>query len=775
MKRFDPQAILERQTNVLKSKNNWSNLQADGATIQLLESFAEPIAEVARYGEYLLQELKWDTSRNFSSTKHMARLVGKKLERKHSATGSIIVSHSDVTGVARYSFLGIDNFNIDSESNYDTLQLNPDLTETTYTHALVPWTCNTGYTIPKGTTFTTKDGKNFICAESKSISPCTIDWETIRSSASGLLGFKATDGWNNYKYLTVPVVQGFQKTVNLGISNGLAGQTFLVATLDIEAADNLYTKQFCYIEITDTAGETTTWTEIQHLQLANTTDKVFEIDILDDLSGTIIKFGDSCSGAIPPENAKIVFHYLETTGEQGNVTELYNFQNEINGAILPRDCDYKNLTVGCQNMWPIIGGKDLESLSEYKKNAETAYAKNYEILHTYSELEAAINSISPIPLIKVKISTFYETETINSTKVVLPKIGLTGLSTGVKPLNSTEILLFESILNAKLNTKVLSNKFIRYLSPTIVEINSSIQIEPNTSIVSKEAFKEELETYLTTNYGKTNINPIDCYKQADLLRGALTCSSNIGSIQATNMLATAVKDVVYGIFGNSMEKYFLFSFEYPNLSVDVTGIDGFCDRSLADGNETPYVFNISINGNVSTYVVQETKFEEAEKLLFEQADYFSDLNAIYLYKNLNTENARYNLKHLKLPKYTFSRKELQNFQNLAVDNIEPYATDDDAKGIYFYIQRSKDAPKFYLALSAQKVANCLGFKADVNDANIARIYNNLLGSIDNESTKITIAFEPTDKTVTGPWNTVIYYDHINVDVENTISATITNS
>lgn len=775
MKRFDQQGILERQINVLKSKNNWSNLQADGATYQLLEAFVEPIAEVARYGEYLLQELKWDTSRNFSSTKQMARLVGKKLERKHSATGSIIVSHSDVDGIARYSFLGIDNFNIDSESNYDNLTLNSELTETCYTHSLVPWTSTSSYVVKKGATFVTKDGRNFICAESKSIQPCTVDWDTVRSSASGLLAFKATDGWNNYKYLTVPVVQGFQKKVNLGISNGRASQTFIVATLDIEAADNLYTKQFCYIEITDAAGKTETWTEIQHLQLATATDKVFEIDILDDLSGTIIKFGDSCSGAIPPENSKIVFHYLETLGAEGNVTDLYAFQNEIDGVEMPKDSNYRNLTVGCQNMWPIIGGKDLETLSEYKANAEIAYAKNYEILHTYPELEAAINSISPIPLIKVKTSTFYETETINSTKVVLPKIGLTGLSTGVKPLNSTEALLFESILNSKLNSKVLSNKFIRYLAPAIIEINSSIQIEPSTSIASKEEFKEEIETYLNTHYGKTNINPIDCYKQADLLRGALTCSSNIGSILSTSMLTISTSDVVYGIFGNSMEKYFLFTFTFPTLSTDTSSVEGFCDRSLADGNETPYVFNININGNSHTYVVRETKLEESEKLLFEQDDYFSDLNAVYLYKNLNTENSRYVLKHLRLPKYTFSKKDLQSFQSLATDVNEPFATADDFKGIYFYVKRSKDSPTFYLALSAQEVAKCLGFKTEVSDDNISSIYNNLLGSIDNDSTKITVAFEPADKTVTGPWNTVIYYDHIDVDIENTLNTSIASS
>lgn len=739
--------------------------------MQLIEAFAEPIAETARYGEYLLQELKWDTSRNFSSTKHMARLVGKKLERKHSAVGSIIVSHSDVEGTPRYAFLGINNFNIDAESNYDTLVLDESLNESEYIYSLVPWTDPKSYTVTKYSTVMTKTGIPFICASTKKIENCTVNWDLVMTSADNLLSFKASDGWNNYKYLVVPVVQGIQKVVDLGISNGNAAQTFLLSTLDVEAADTLYTKDFCYIEITEPSGKTTVWNEIQHLSLASSTDRVFEIDILDDLSGTIIKFGDSIKGAIPSENSKITFHYLETLGKAGNVEDLYVFQNEVNlyKTSIPTNTKYTNLTIGCQNIWPITGGKDLETLNEYKENAETAYSKNYEILHTYTELENAINSISPIPLIKIKTATFYDTFLTNSTNVIVNRVGITGLSTALEPLNSVEKILFEKLINLNLNEHVLSNKYIKYLTPEIVKINSRLKIETKTPVLNKEDFSENLENRLLQLYGKSNINPIDCYKQADLLKGALQFNENIGSIQATSLLSINYSEVFFGNIFNSQDYYFLFSFKFPMLTVDTLGMSKNCSKTLADGIENICNFNISFAGNTNTFVVQETSAEAQEQFLFEQSEYFQDLNNIYLYKNQDNETVKYKILHLQKPQNTFSKKELRSVANLATSVSEPFATESDTKGIYFSYTPSSNSPIYYLAIAAQPVANMLGFKSTLTEKNIKNVYNALLGSLETKASNIAVSFEPTDKTVSGPWNTVMYYDNIVVNVENALN------
>lgn len=778
MKRFDSEAILGRMVNVLQSKSNWNRLQADGATYQLLEAIAEPMAELGRYSEYLLQELKWDTSRNFSSAKHMARLVGKKLDRKHSAVGSIIVSHSDPTGVSRYAFLGIDNFSVDSESNYDNLELDSSRSETTYTHALVPWTSVSQYKVPIGAIFNTTSGVSFISAETKSIQTCTVSWDSVNTSFESLNSFRSKDGWNNYKYLTIPVVQGIQKELLIGTSDGTAGQSFLISSIDIEAADNYYTKQFCYIEVEDTEGNVTKWTEIQHLQLATSTETVFELEILDDLSGTAVKFGDGISGAIPASNSRITIHYLETLGTEGNVTELYSFQNEISGAELPSNSGYNNLSIGCQNMWPIIGGKDLETLSEFKANTETAYAKNYEILHTYSELLDAINSISPIPLIKVSTETFYEESQINSTKVLTSKIGITGLSTAMQPLNSSEANLFETVINTELNKKVLSNKYIGYVAPEIVEVNTALEVELKTALQDVTAFETDVSDHLIANFGKNNINPINSYKQADILREALQYSSNIDSIEATSLLTVkaAAENVSYGVLGSQADSYFLFKLTFPKLAQNVYGFEGFCDKSLADGNEVYCVINTSINGYNSTFIVKETTYSENSKYLFEQDTYFSSTTTTYLYENNITELSKYVIKPLLVEKHVFTRNELKDSSNLSFSTTEPFAITNDSKGIWFGVTRTASQPTYYVALSANVVAEYLGYSEEITTENSAtvlpKIYNNLLSSIDSDSTKISISIEPADKTVNSLWNTVIYYDNIETIVQD--SATVSS-
>ena len=226
MKRFDTLAVLTRMINQLQSKDQWSNIQKDGATYQLLEALSESPSEIARYGEQLLRELKWDTSRNFSSTKHMAKLVGKKLDRKHSAVGTIVVSHSDLEGSPRYSYIGTENFDIDAESNYDNRELDTSLSDIQYSRALTPWLDTNSYTVPLHAVCYTKTGIEYVCAEKKEIQLWQNYWRDINKTEATRNSFRAAGGWNNYKYLLVPVVQGIEKTVTLGTSDDTASLSF---------------------------------------------------------------------------------------------------------------------------------------------------------------------------------------------------------------------------------------------------------------------------------------------------------------------------------------------------------------------------------------------------------------------------------------------------------------------------------------------------------------------------------------------------------------------
>lgn len=771
IKRFDPEAITERELAVLQKKSKWKNVQVGGAVHQLIETHAESNAEIARYGEYLLQELKWDTSRNFPSTKHMAKLVSKKLNRKHSAVGTIIVSHSDLEGNTRFSNIGKSIVNIDTESNYDDgelINLDDSLVDdaNTFKSALVPWIPTTKYSVPVGAIFTANNGTEFVCAKHCTIKTWEQKWSRIYNKASLYNSFRASGGWEGYKYLVVPIVQGVQKTTYLGNSDNTAAQSFMLGTVDIEAADSYYTSQFCWVEV---EGDNEHWEEIQHLGVATATDKVFEINITDDLSGTEIKFGDGVNGAIPPDSAKITLHYLETRGEAGNINDLYSFKYSIT---IPKTVDFENPTIpefssnnipfaiGCQNVWPIIGGKDLETLSEFKANAETAYSKNYKILHTISELNDNLNLVSPIPLIKTIIKTFYEKTMLNDVAMYRNVIGVTGLSTALNPLTPTEISLFNKISNLVINDKVLSNKIIKYVSPNIVEIDSAIEVELHNSIISPERFESDLAAHLYSEVGKPNTNTIDAYNQSELIKRSLQFSDNIASIWNTSLLTVNSTELLSIEIGD--KDYFGFKFEFPKLKLDVTGKDGLCCKNSKDGNQVVGVYNLSIAGNKVTYVITDDVSNNKTALSGDSVK--SNMGSTQMYKvwGATSSSNRYTLAETLKEKHTFTRADLQDFSSNLKGSFGLFTTP------YYYFNPTSQGCEAYLFIPAEEVVALLGYKGNMKSTGWetirAKAYASLQSAIDYRTCNASFSIEPADFTVTSDWDTVMYYNNITATI-----------
>lgn len=759
-KRFDPQAITERKLNYLTQKKDFQNIQRGGALEQFLEAESESEAEIARYGEYLLQEMKWDTSKNFSSVKHMARLVGKKLNRKHSAIGTIIVSHSDkpendnTTGTARYINLGESVLSIDQESNYDDNI--KDITKTgIYEKALVPWWSEDCYSIPVGSTCTSKSGIVYTVAEKKEIKKWNQYFSDIKKTESSLTNFRSEGGWNYYKYLIVPIVQGVQKTVELGTSDNTAGQSFVVSTLDIEAADSYYTRQFCYIEV-ETKKGVETWNEVYHLSTTNSTSKSFEINILDDLSGTEIKFGDGVMGEIPEKDAKITLHYLETSGEEGNLVDLYSFNNTIDGVEIPDNLK-NSVTVGCQNMWGIIGGKNLETLEEFKRNAETAYENNYEIIHTYTELERKLNQISPVPILKPRLKSYYKSTLINTTNVYKSVIGITGLSGNLTKLNDTEKNIFNKSVNNTINENILSNKEILYVDPNIFSINSNVSIELKNPIVSNNSFIDTLEGYLQERLGKYNLSNIDKYQQVDIIKESLNFSENIASIDTLDLVTYSDVTIDYSQrpVNNINDDYIVILLTTPSLNINVLSSENNCTKGKKDGCDVCLLINLDILNNMYSLVLRDTDSSET----YESTSFLTCKNP----KNLNLyQRNRYSISQLLSNKFTLSNPEVRFPDSNLNFTDNTYLGKNNIQYIYFNYIPSSQSMSFNLALPKKLVASWLGFdeNAETND-----VYVELQNTLDNNTSKVSVSFIPTDKTIeTSDWNTVIYYDNIEVSI-----------
>ncbi len=784
MKRGDPESIKSRWLGDLKQKPSYKNIQKDGAIEQFIEAGSEPISEAYRYGEMMLMEMKWDTSKNFSSIKHQARLVGKKLGRKHSAVGTIVTSHSDTPtdtnlGTARYENLGVSILDIDQESDYDNLVQDVNA-PTIAKQALVPYWSSTPYSIPVGAVYTAKNGLSYVCAERKVIERWSSKWSTIRQSKDLLTEFRASGGWEGYKYLTVPIVQGQQKIAYLGESDNTACQSFVLSTLDIEAADSYYTKQFLYAEV-ETKDGVEIWKEVYHLSTVGCTDRYFEVNILDDMSGTEIKFGDGINGAIPPDGAKITLHYLETAGAAGNVYDLYSFNSTIDGVEIP---DGLNVSVGCQNMWAIIGGEDLETRAQFKRNAESAYAKNYEIIHTYTEFGRQINLISPVPLLKSRVKAYLKATKVNNSTVYTPTIGVTGLSGNLAKLNVTENVIFNKVINDVINDNVVSNKEVCYVAPNILTLNSHVSIELKESVLSEEDYKSDMVNYLQEVVGKYNLDNIEDYQQVTLIKNALEHSKNIAAIDCIDLVTFSDPKVELIGKANDVERattyksHVVFNWKLPNININNFGAEGYCLKNAADGNVCTAVININVCENKFTFALLDNKIttDGVNPINFINAD------GDTAYELLEPSGSKYHIKQLKTVKTTFNRRELRHPDtSLAYDEtasstqISYGLTDEEliklgiikdqelVDATYFSFSPSATGLTATLAIPVNIVASWVGYN-QTSDPD--KVLNELHNKLSNNVAKCSIGFEPTDKTMsTDDWNTIWYYDDISCSID----------
>lgn len=511
MQRFDPESSYARQKANLESHySHWKNIPTGGAIDELLHNQAESFNEVARYGEALLQEKKWDTSLNYTSIAHQAKMVSKKFNRKVSARGYVIVSHTDEEGNNRLKNLGKYFSNLNALSNYDDIEKDEDATSAS-TLTLVPWTSTQAtYTVPKGSIFTASNGKTYISTISKTIKALTSKWSTIVNDASLSKDFYANNGWNGIKYLTVPVVEGTEVTVELGTSTGTANQSFLLNTLSIEAADSVQTKEFLYLEVEDDDDK---WYETRFLDDCDSTAKVFQLDITDDMSGTTIQFGDGLCGHIPLKGKKLTLHYLETNGSDGNIDSQYamNPEFQLNGTsklVDPRtNAESQFLT--CTNVQLISGGKDLETLKEYKRNTEVNYRNNFSTIMQIDDFIDNIYKVTSVPLDLVKAYVDEREKDINGTTVEYNCLVINAIAIDGSDLDDLDKQQVISDVSYYMSPLISGVKDFAVEDYERVIVDSAISIETDESkIFDKDNISAEIESLIDSKYG---VKSLDVY------------------------------------------------------------------------------------------------------------------------------------------------------------------------------------------------------------------------------------------------------------------------
>lgn len=114
----------------------------------------------------------------------------------------------------------------------------------------------------------------------------------------------------------------------------------------------------------------TEWKSVDSLFLYGSTDKVYQIRTLSDLSGITIRFGNDIFGKKVTKNDQIIFKYISTLGSNGNI-----FSSDIITTVESQAFDSNGNAVKlyCTNTSKFVGGVDYPSIEYIREVSPKVY------------------------------------------------------------------------------------------------------------------------------------------------------------------------------------------------------------------------------------------------------------------------------------------------------------------------------------------------------------------------------------------------------------------
>jgi hypothetical protein len=497
----------------LQVEENWANILGVSTISNLIDVIADGEAELARYLEYLYQEKKWRNARNMSSITHQTDLISYKRQLPKSAIGYVIVSHTDINGIQRLPNYGVTFFDLDQTSDFDDLVQNVNAAYEEK-EALVPWTADENYAIPKGTSFKTGSGIPFTSFQTVESRALKEPYSAILASEIKKADFVRAGGWNGIKYLKVPVIQGEVVSVDFGYAKGTKFESFTINAVNVENASNIISEQFFKVRITpillingvQSVEAEEQWEKVENIRLAGPYDKVFEAKILNNEDQVLIKFGDGITGQTLPQNAHVVVDYLETRGLGGNVEQRFQVVQMVlppgHNQIDPRT-NTQSAFLQCTNIVAIMGGKDIEDENEIRVNAPPSYLQSYSIATKASYYEQILKN-SPVNLLHCKLfqSGVYDLESYgkaNSSEFesvlensVLQEIHasknsllITAIRSNGTKIDDPENELIEPLIKLFEDNSSPNDSF-DYIEPNFIEIRPNVIVNTTETLTEQE-------------------------------------------------------------------------------------------------------------------------------------------------------------------------------------------------------------------------------------------------------------------------------------------------
>lgn len=495
---------------------DWANISEDGTISSVFDVTAEGFAENARYLEYSLGEKKWLHATNMSSLTSMGDLICRKKQLAKSSMGYVLVSHTDEDGSDRLSNLGKYFFDVDDSSNYDDLTKSSGSTAQEE-KALVPWTSDNIYTIPKGTVFTTASGISFVSIAAVKSRTLKERWSDIQADSTKLTAFVKAGGWEGIKYLKVPVIQGIIKTVDLGAVTCEKYETFKIGVTNLENASNTISMRYLRFIVKLASGATEDWAQIRKIDLAGPYDKVFEL--VPQADGTsLLKVGNGTCGKLLPKGASVTLQYLETAGSNGNVGNKYQVTSMVfpsgYSMVDPRTNTSKAF-LSCTNVVPLLGGTDAEDEEGYRQSAPKSYLTSYAIA-TSSAYEEQIKKLSPISVLKLKVfpasdaelssssvSTDDDTQVLNEVSTIKNVLKVTAISSTGSVIDNAKTAFIDPIVQS-IGAMKGPNDSLEYAEPNLIKMAVNVKVKTEDLTVSDAEIKASVTDGVQQKYGIYN-------------------------------------------------------------------------------------------------------------------------------------------------------------------------------------------------------------------------------------------------------------------------------
>lgn len=510
MKSFDAASIETRMLEKLSQNPDWKAIVNDSVISAIVKAVSESNAEIARYTEYLYTESKWDTARNLSSITAQAGQLGYKPSRAKSSFGEIYISadpriHLVGRQLYKNNFLGLAT-NLELIPNWATLTQD----------------------ISFGSTVTITDsrGMSYIMTSSEPLA-------------------------NGKPYVKNYIMQGIQKIISIPIDvlrvistrSKLDPYLYIpVKITDCENAGTPYSEPFFKVFVTYGTAENITAVEeyrvVSTLHLGTTADR--DVEVFPDLYDNelvYLKFNTS------PTRGKVIslspgagvrsvdIQYVETTGSEGNLTDIFE------PFIITNITGYSNLTLYGLNLEAIVGGTDRETAYDIKSRAPTYYTETYTVANreSYEALIKRIDFDNKTYPDKVKVFPgLLEEEGITKSVTYVTLIS-SALEDKLSAPNSTFTYSdIEKKINYHLSRLKSPTDIIKFYPPNYIRIGIGVQCTAQRELVPNLIeLKDSIKAAIESEYGarSTTLDFDRPIYESDIVSGVKMASTAILSVK----------------------------------------------------------------------------------------------------------------------------------------------------------------------------------------------------------------------------------------------------